>query len=397
MNLFDKFDQLTDKRRDLEAAGVDPLGVPMERILSATEAIIGGRRTILAGSNNYLGLTFDPACVHAAAMATRFEGTGTTGSRMANGSYSAHLQLEAELADFYGMAKGMVFSTGYQANLGTLSALCTAGDVLMLDADCHASIFDGAKLGGADVVCFRHNDAADLDKRLRRLGDRVARTLVVVEGIYSMLGDQAPLSDIVAVSRKQGAYILVDEAHSLGIAGVTGCGVAESQGVQHQVDFIVGTFSKSLGATGGFCVSPHEELDYLRYTSRPYIFTASPPPAIIASVRAALADVRSRPDRRDALWQSAERLHAALTSQGFKLGAPPGPVVAAMFADQTRALACWQALLDNGVYVNLMLPPATPGGHTLIRISLSAAHTRAQINHIIAVFSQLQDDFAQAS
>ncbi len=397
MTLFDKFDKITEKRRDLEAAGVDPLGVPMERILSATEAIIGGRRTILAGSNNYLGLTFDPACVHAAAMATRFEGTGTTGSRMANGSYSAHLQIEAELADFYGMAKGMVFSTGYQANLGTLSGLCTGGDVLMLDADCHASIFDGAKLSGADVVCFRHNDASDLDKRLRRLGDRVARTLVVVEGIYSMLGDQAPLTDIVSVARKHGAYILVDEAHSLGIAGVTGCGVAESQGVQHQVDFIVGTFSKSLGATGGFCVSPHEELDYLRYTSRPYIFTASPPPAIIASVRAALADVRSRPDRRDALWQSAERLHAALTSQGFKLGAPPGPVVAAMFADQKRALACWQALLDNGVYVNLMLPPATPGGHTLIRISLSAAHTRAQINHIIAVFSQLQDDFAQAS
>ncbi|NNC23706.1 aminotransferase class I/II-fold pyridoxal phosphate-dependent enzyme [Salinisphaera sp. USBA-960] len=395
MSLFEKFESLAEQRRELDSAGVDPLGVPMERMLSATEAMIDGRRTILAGSNNYLGLTFDPTCIHAAAMATRFEGTGTTGSRMANGSYNGHLQLESELAEFYGMARGMVFSTGYQANLGTLSALCQPGDVLMLDADCHASIFDGAKLSGADVICFRHNDPTDLGKRLRRLGERVSRTLVVVEGIYSMLGDQAPLADLVSVARDYGAYILVDEAHSLGIAGVTGCGIAESQGVQHQADFIVGTFSKSLGATGGFCVSPHESLDYLRYTSRPYIFTASPPPAVIASVRTALADIRSRPDRRRALWQSAERLHAALASQGYQLGAPPGPVVAAMFADRERALACWQALLDNGVYVNLMLPPATPGGHTLIRISLSAAHTRAQINHIIAVFSQLQDEFAQ--
>lgn len=396
MSLFDKFEAVAQKQGELDVAGVDPLGVPMEQVLSATEAVINGQKTILAGSNNYLGLTFDPACVQAAAMATRYEGTGTTGSRMANGSYSSHLELERELADFYGMTAGMVFSTGYQANLGTLSALATAGDVLMLDADCHASIFDGARLGGADVVCFRHNDPEDLGKRLRRLGDRVSRTLVVVEGIYSMLGDQAPLTELVSVAREHGTSILVDEAHSLGITGVTGCGVAEAQGVQHQVDFIIGTFSKSLGATGGFCVSPHESLNYLRYTSRPYIFTASPPPAVVASVRAALADVRSRPDRRSDLWASAERLHAALSSQGFKLGAAPGPVVAAMFEDQSRALACWQALLEHGVYVNLMLPPATPGGQTLVRISLSAAHTRAQINHIIDVFSQLQDEFAEA-
>lgn len=389
MSVFDKFAPIAEVRRRIAATGVDPLGVPIDEIRSATEAVVRGRPTILAGSNNYLGLTFDPDCVNAGIAALQDEGTGTTGSRMANGSYAGHLALEAELAAFYGVSQAIVFSTGYQANLGMLSALAGPRDVVMLDADCHASIYDGVKLGGAQALRFRHNDAADLDKRLRRLGERAAETLVVVEGIYSMLGDQAPLADLCEVAHRHGALIYVDEAHSLGICGATGSGVAEHDGVLDQVDFIVGTFSKSLGAAGGYCVSRHAELEMVRYASRPYIFTASPVPSVIATTRAALERLRSTPGLRDQLWRNAERLHAALAAEGFTLGAPPGPVVATMFDTPEAALMFWQGLLDNGVYVNLMLPPATPNGWCLVRASLSAAHTDAQIDHIIDAFVSL--------
>ncbi|MES1926132.1 aminotransferase class I/II-fold pyridoxal phosphate-dependent enzyme [Salinisphaera sp. T31B1] len=397
MSVFDKFAPIAEVRSRIAATGVDPLGVPIDEIQSATRAIVRGRPIILAGSNNYLGLTFDDDCIAAGVQALRDQGTGTTGSRMANGSYAGHLALEAELAAFYGVEHAIVFSTGYQANLGMLSALAGPRDVVMLDGDCHASIYDGVKLGGAQALRFRHNDPADLDKRLGRLGDRAADTLVVVEGIYSMLGDRAPLAELCDVAHRHGALIYVDEAHSLGICGATGSGVAEAEGVLDRVDFIVGTFSKSLGAAGGYCVSRHAELDMVRYASRPYIFTASPVPSVIASTRAALARLRTSPGLRAQLWRNAERLHEALSAAGFRLGAPPGPVVATMFDSPEQALTFWQGLLDRGVYVNLMLPPATPNGWCLVRASLSAAHSDTQIDHIIEAFIGLatrEDDVA---
>ncbi|MGN8160312.1 serine palmitoyltransferase [Salinisphaera sp. SWV1] len=396
MSLFDKFEPIARVRRDIEASGIDPLGVPIERVISASEGVIGGRRMILAGTNNYLGLTFDDNCVEAAVAAVRSQGTGTTGSRMANGSYDGHVALEAELAAFYGMGHAVVFSTGYQANLGMLAAVAGPRDTVMLDADCHASIYDGLKLGGARTLLFKHNDPADLDKRLGRLGDAAAHTLVVVEGIYSMLGDVAPLAEIVAVVKRHGAAILVDEAHSMGIVGKRGRGVVEAAGVMDQVDFVVGTFSKSLGAAGGFCVSPHPELDMIRYASRPYIFTASPVPSVIASVRAALTRLRDDNNLRDRIWDNANRLHRGLSRAGFTLAAPPGPVVAAVFESRATALGFWQGLLDRGVYVNLMLPPATPAGKCLIRASLSAAHSRGQIDHIVAAFKDIGAPLAKA-
>lgn len=389
LSLFDKFDPIAKVRGEIEASGIDPLGVPIERVISATEGVIGGRRTILAGTNNYLGLTFDETCVEAAVAAVRQHGTGTTGSRMANGSYDGHMALEAELAAFYGVGHCVVFSTGYQANLGMLAALAGPRDTVMLDADCHASIYDGLKLGGAKTLLFKHNDPGDLDKRLGRLGEKAAQTLVVVEGIYSMLGDTAPLAELVAVVKKHGAAIMVDEAHSMGIVGRYGRGVVETAGVLDDVDFIVGTFSKSLGAAGGFCVSRHAELDMIRYASRPYIFTASPVPSVIASVRAALVRLRDDRGLRERIWRNAQHLHQGLKREGFVLGAEPGPVVAAIFESRETALHFWQGLLEQGVYVNLMLPPATPGGKCLVRASLSAAHTPEQIDHIIAAFAAL--------
>ncbi|MES1940359.1 8-amino-7-oxononanoate synthase [Salinisphaera sp. T5B8] len=397
MSIFDKFEPVAKVRRQIAATGVDPLGIPIDDIISATEAVVRGKRTILAGSNNYLGLTFDPDCVQAGADALHRQGTGTTGSRMANGSYAGHLALEAELADFYGVSQAIVFSTGYQANLGMLAALAGPRDVVMLDADCHASIYDGVKLGGAQTLRFRHSDPADLDKRLRRLGERAVDTLVVIEGIYSMLGDQAPVAAICDVAHAHGALVYLDEAHSLGVCGATGSGVAEQEGVLDRVDFVVGTFSKSLGAAGGFCASRHDQLDMVRYASRPYIFTASPVPSVIASTRAALARLRATPALRDRLWHNAHRLHAGLTAAGLRLGSAPGPVVAAMFDTPEQALTFWQGLLDNGIYVNLMLPPATPNGWCLVRCSLSAAHSDAQIDHMIAVFAALGGEATAAA
>jgi 8-amino-7-oxononanoate synthase len=391
MGLFDKFRGLVAARRELAALSIDPFGVEIERIVSPTEGIIHGRPTILAGTNNYLGLTFNAECIAAAHRALDAEGTGTTGSRMANGSYSGHRRLEEELAAFYGVRDAIVFSTGYQANLGMLSGLTGPNDVVLLDADCHASIYDGCGLAGAEVIRFRHNDAGDLAKRLRRLGARAADTLILVEGIYSMLGDRAPLKDIAAVKREHGGYLLVDEAHSLGVLGERGRGLVEEAGVLADADFIVGTFSKSLGGAGGFCVSDLPELDLVRYSSRPYIFTASPSPATIASTRQALSILEAGHDLRARLRENFLRLHSGLTALGYRLGASPSPVIAVMLGDRVEALHFWNRLLQRGVYVNLMLPPATPNGVSLIRCSVSAAHTPAQIDAICAAFADLRE------
>ncbi len=283
MTIFDKFQTLATNRAELLASGINPFGVVIEQIRSPTEGVVNGHPVILVGTNNYLGLTFHPDCIAAARIAVETQGTGTTGSRMANGTYTGHLALERELADFYGYPYAIVFSTGYLANLGMLSTLTGRGDVILLDADCHASIYDGCRMSDAEMIRFRHNDVSDLEKRLRRLGERASNTLILVEGIYSMLGDRAPLADIAAIKDRYGAYLLVDEAHSLGVLGRHGRGLTEDTGVEDRVDFIVGTFSKSLGGIGGFCVSPLPELELIRYATRPYIFTASPSPAVIAS------------------------------------------------------------------------------------------------------------------
>ncbi|MGE0811311.1 MAG: aminotransferase class I/II-fold pyridoxal phosphate-dependent enzyme [Immundisolibacter sp.] len=398
MGLFDKLAGAAAVRRDVvSSGGLVPFGVTVERILSPTEGIVAGRRVILGGTNNYLGLTFDPDCIEAGIAALRSEGTGTTGSRMANGSYADHLALEQALADFYGWPEAIVFSTGYLANLGMICALAGPGDVLVIDGDCHASIYDGCKLSGAEIIRFRHNNAADLDRRLQRLGERAQDALVIVEGIYSMLGDQAPLADIVATKRRHGAMLMVDEAHSLGVLGEHGRGLCESAGVMDGVDFVVGTFSKSLGGVGGFCASPHRELDLVRYTSRPYIFTASPSPATIAATRAALAALRDRPQLRTRLWHNVARLHGGLTALGLPPAAEPCPIFAIPRDSREQALADWQQLLDAGVYVNLMVPPATPGGISLLRCSISAAHSDAQVDQILAAFAALPSSSGRAA
>ncbi len=392
MSLFDKFTPLARARAALGDADIAPIATPIDSVRSATEGIIGGKPVILAGTNNYLGLTFHPRVIEAGREALSRSGSGTTGSRMANGSYAAHRALESEFAAAFGWPACLVFSTGYQANLGTLSALAGPDDFLVVDADSHASIYDGCRLSSATTIRFRHNDPDNLDRRLSRLGTDARRALVVVEGLYSMFGDQPPLREFVEVKRRHGAWLLVDEAHSFGVFGDRGLGTAEQAGLLDEVDFVVGTFSKSLAGIGGFCVSPHRELELVRLASRPYIFTASPSPAVIATTRTALEILVQGRDLRRQLHRNFSRLHQALQAMDYRLGSPkPGPVLAIVLPDSATALAHWQELLDSGIYTNLMIPPATPNGTNLLRISLSAAHTDQQIDRMIAAFESITE------
>ena len=390
MTLLDKFHTPPAIVDSIERYGINPAGLTVEVDGCATEGVVNGQRVVLAGTNNYLGLTFDPLCIDAAIGALISHGTGTTGSRMANGTYSDHRCLEEELAEFFEARSAIVFTTGYQANLGIISALCGPDDLILLDADSHASIYDGAKLSGAQIYRFPHNDAAALEKRLQRLGDRAKRTLVIVEGLYSMMGDRAPLAKMVEIKDRYGALLLVDEAHSMGVLGEHGRGRAEEEGVLSKVDFIVGTFSKSLGSIGGYCVSPHVDLDVMRASIRAYMFTASSAPSVIAAARAGLRIVRERPELRARLWRNANEVYRGLRNMGFEVGTEASPVVPVRFDDMSEAVDAWHALLAEGVYVNLVAPPASPGNFSLLRCSLSAGHTREQVQRIIDGFGALR-------
>ena len=387
MSILAKFSALSDARESLLGVGRDPFRVVIEQAQSATEGVIDGSTVLLFGTNNYLGLSTDPVCRAASEDAVRRHGTGTTGSRIANGSTNEHGQLEAELARFYRRRSCMVFTTGYQANLGMLSVLAGRDDTLLIDADSHASIYDGSRLSQAQVVRFRHNDADDLYRRLRRLEGSKGSRLVVVEGIYSMLGDSAPIVEIAAVKRETGASLMVDEAHSLGVLGEHGRGLAEAAGVEQDVDFVVGTFSKSLGSIGGYCVSDDPSFDVLRIACRPYMFTASLPPAVIASSRAALARLAEAPELRHRLWANARHLHGGLKRAGFEVGEQVSPIVAVPMPDVPTAIAFWNGLLDRGVYVNLVLPPATPNQFPLMRASVTALHDEDQVSRAVSVLA----------
>ena len=390
VDLMSKFDPLIAEREALLASGVtDPFAIVMDEVKSPTVAIIKGRETILAGTYNYMGMTFDPDVIQAGKDALDHFGSGTNGSRMLNGTFRDHMEAEAALREFYGTSGAIVFSTGYQANLGMIATLAGRGDYVILDADSHASIYDGCAMGNAEIVRFRHNSVEDLDKRLGRLPAEAGK-LVVLEGVYSMLGDIAPLSEMVAVAKRHGAMVLVDEAHSMGFFGTHGRGVYEDQGLDGQVDFVVGTFSKSVGTVGGFCVSNHPKFEAIRLACRPYIFTASLPPSVVATAATSIRKLRHAHNKRAHLWENARALHGGLTKLGFKLGTetPQSAIVAVILPTQEQAVAMWQALLDGGLYVNMARPPATPAGTYLLRCSLCAEHSDAQIARMLELFAE---------
>lgn len=390
MDLFDKHKAIAERHQYMMAQGVNAVGVTNERILSPTRAMIDGRETILAGTNNYMGITFDPDCIQAGKDALDQFGTGTTGSRIANGSYALHTSLEQELAAFLNRKHCIVFTTGYQANLGMMAGLAGPRDTIYLDADSHSSIYDGCTLSGAKLVRFRHNDAADLDRRLRRGDGDEGGKLVVLEGIYSMFGDRAPLAEFVEVKKKHGFQLLVDEAHSFGVLGPNGRGLADEVGLEDDVDFVVGTFSKSVGAIGGFGAGNHPMFEYLRYAMRPYMFTASSSPASIATSLVAIRKLAAEPQRRARLAENSARLFHGFKALGLELGCDQvSPVIAVRCPDEPSTIAMWNALLKSGVYVNIALPPGTPNKQCLLRCSVSAAHSDADIDRIIELFGDV--------
>jgi 8-amino-7-oxononanoate synthase len=387
-DLMSKFDGLIAERQALLDTGVrDPFAIVMEQVKSPTVAVIKGKETILLGTYNYMGMTFDPDVIQAGKDALDKFGSGTNGSRMLNGTFHDHIEVEQALREFYGTTGAIVFSTGYMANLGMISTLAGKGDYIILDADSHASIYDGCKQGYAEIVRFRHNSVEDLDKRLGRLPPEAGK-LVVLEGVYSMLGDIAPLAEMVRVAKKHGAMVLSDEAHSMGFFGPNGRGVYEAQGVEADVDFVVGTFSKSVGTVGGFCVSNHPKFEAIRLACRPYIFTASLPPSVVATAAMSIRKLMHAHNKRQHLWENARALHGGLKAMGFRLGTenPDSAIVAVILDDQEKAVAMWQALLENGLYVNVARPPATPAGMFLLRCSICAEHTTEQIAQVLAMF-----------
>lgn len=389
MSLFQRVAPLKATYDFMRSMGADPLRVEWDDVLSPTQAVKNGRVVTLAGTHNYLGLTFDPQVVGAAIDSLQKHGAGTTGSRIANGTYPEHAAFERELADFFGMPHAMVFSTGFLANLGVLATVAGPDDVLLIDADSHASIYDACGLSKAQIVRFRHNSAEDLDKRLERLKGHTGNKIIVIEGIYSMLGDRGAMREIVAVKEKHGAYLIVDQAHCFGVLGENGLGLVEEVGMLDKADIIIGTFSKSLGCVGGFAVSNLPDFDAMRIVCRPYMFTASLPPSVMAGARAALNAIRTRPDLRAKLWRNALFLYDNLAQGGFKLGPEKTPIIAVELPSRELAIDTWRGLFDAGFYVNLALAPATPGGISLLRISVSAAHQLEQLQGLAEALTRV--------
>jgi 8-amino-7-oxononanoate synthase len=389
MDLLEKL-RVIDRRLAKFAPGTATPGLTViDGVIGPCEVVIDGRPTLMFGSNNYLGLTLHPAVVEAAREALADYGTGTTGSRTANGTLAMHEELEREFADWFGKRHAIIFSTGYQANLSLIGGLCGPDDVILIDGDSHASIYDATRQTASQVVAFRHNSPESLRKKLERLPKGPRNRLVVVEGLYSIRGDVAPLREISDVCRAHGAYLLVDEAHSLGTYGRTGLGCAEDQGVLDRVDFVVGTFSKSLAGIGGVCVSDHPELRALHFLARAYVFTASGSPSNIASVRAAVRVVREHPELRDQLWSNVWHLRDGLRQLGYVIGETESPIVPILTGDEERTIAIWQGLLREGLYVNLIVPPGCPQDEFVLRASCSSAHTPEQLTRALDILARV--------
>ncbi len=354
-----------------------------------------GAERIMLGSNNYLGLTADPRVHEAAREALDKYGTGLTGSRLLNGTLDLHLQLEAEIAEWMGTEEAIVFSTGHQANVGTLGTILAPGDTVIADSGDHASILDGCLLSRAKLRPFRHNRLDLLEKMLGRAVDDGGGVLVVVDGVFSMEGDIAPLPRIVELCKAYGARLMVDEAHAAGVLGARGAGASELLGVEADVDLRMGTFSKSLASCGGFIAGTHEVIDFLRVTSRAFLFTASNVPASVGAALAALRIVRSPegPELFARVLDNARYLSAGLSALGYKVIESDTPIVPVLVEDDWKAVLLWRALYDAGVYVNVAIHPAVPPAGALLRTSVMATHDRPVLDRALGIFENVKQNF----
>ena len=382
MDIFEKCRNYT-QAKDAMAAGFYPYFIPLDEN-EGTEVEFEGKKLIMCGSNNYLGLTTHPKVKQAALDAINRYGTSCTGSRFLNGTLAMHEQLEHELAEFVGKEEALIFSTGMQVNLGTISTLVTRDDVVVLDKDDHASIVDGARLGFGKIERFRHNDAEHLEKVLQSIPDSQGK-LIVVDGVFSMGGDLADLKNIVPIAKKYGARVMVDDAHGIGVTG-RGRGTAHEFGLTDQVDLIMSTFSKSFASLGGFIAGDEEVIHYVKHTARSLIFSASIPAANAAAALASLDIMRTEPERADRVNAIAERVRKDMRAMGFNVAESVTPIIPVIIGDDPRTFAMWKALFANGVFVNPVISPAVPQGSQLLRTSYMATHTDAQVDRVMETF-----------
>ena len=348
---------------------------------------IDGEKVIMLGSNNYLGLTSHPEVKEASAKAVLKYGTGCAGSRFLNGTLDIHVELDERLAAFMKAEAALTFSTGYQVNLGVLSCLLGRHDVAILDKLDHASILDGVRLGFGKSLKYKHNDMEDLEAKLQRAGDK--GKLIVVDGVFSMEGDLAPLPEITALKSQYGARLIVDDAHGLGVFGENGRGTPEHFGVEREADLIMGTFSKSLATVGGFICGPEHVVDYIRHHARSQIFSAAAPPGAAAAVLKALEIVEREPDRRKQLWENTNFMKRELEGLGFETGASESPVIPLLIGDDLTAFTVTKRLGEEGVFVNPIIAPAVPAGQAMIRTPFMATHTRDQLEQALSALQKV--------
>jgi 8-amino-7-oxononanoate synthase len=385
MDIFEKCGAYTTAN-DVRETGLYPYFIPLTNN-EGSEARIGDHHLIMIGSNNYLGLTMHPKVRQAALDAIKTYGTSCTGSRFLNGTLEMHLELERRLAEWVGKERALVFSTGYQVNVGTISAVVARDDFAITDKDDHASIVDGCRLSFGTMKRFPHNDLEGLERVLASLPERGGR-LVIIDGVYSMGGDIAPLPDLIKVCRKYGARLMVDDAHSIGILG-GGRGTAAEFGVTKDVDLIMGTFSKSFASLGGFIAGDDGVIDYIQHHARSLIFSASIPPANAAAAMAALEVMQEEPERVQRLNEIGAFMRRRYRELGFNIGISETPIIPVVIGEDTKALQFWKALFDNGVYTNVVLPPAVPQNMTLLRTSYMATHTDEQLEKVLYIFEKV--------
>lgn len=388
MGVFDKVRNFDSARR-AQAAGLYPYFLPAQAV-GDTEVVIDGQSKVMIGSNNYLGLTHHPKVIEAAEKALHKYGSGCTGSRYLNGTLDLHERLEEELAAFLETQSALVFSTGFQTNLGAISALVESGVVVFIDELCHASIVDGCRLSQGRTVLFRHNDCADLERSIRSMGSDNA--LVIVDGVYSMEGDVADLPGILALTERYGCGLMVDDAHATGVLGAQGRGTAEHLGVEGRVNLLMGTFSKSFASIGGFIAGDDPIVHYVKHHARSLIFSASAPPAAVAAVRASLEVIREEPERRENLWRITRRMKAELQRLGFDTGKSTTPVIPVIVGSVRQAVNFWRHLFDAGVFTNVAISPAVPAGRELLRTSYVATHTDTQLDFVLEKFDRVGHD-----
>lgn len=385
-DVFERFKgfRLVEQAR---ALGLYPFFLPIE-VNEGPEAIIDGKRVLMLGSNNYLGLTRHPKVLAAAKEALERYGPSMTGSRLLNGTSVIHEQLEERIASFLGWEAALVCTTGYQSNLCVISALVDRGVTAVIDKMDHASIYDAAALALGESVRFRHNDVAHLEEVLRGLPENAGR-LVIVDGVYSMGGDIAPLPEIVEVCQRYEARLVVDDAHAIGTVGERGTGTPSHFGITEGVDIVVGTFSKSLASVGGFCAGPKYVLEYIKHFARPMIFTAAPPPASAAAALAAIECIEEEPWRVERVKAIGARVRAALREMGFNVGGTETPIVPIIIGSELKTGLFWRDLLDNGIYTNAVVVPAVPRGQSSLRTSYVATHSDEQIEGALERFGEL--------